>query len=311
MKGRIDEIAAKMDALGLWELLLPYNVALKPRGTALPYFCTLMKGDGSSVRYRLLLLEGWQTMHDYVLTRVDVNYGIYSTPSEMPHFELVMPVGAAPICFRHDPGYVPGAVPQDRQEFVAKLLWETYGLLLRLESNRSLPMSFAGERSIFARVEGADGTWADAPLAIPDAPPYVEKISFEKADVKKAQDLPLADDVWELDFALNLSVITKETRARTVYTLLAVDAATKKRVVDSNASVHPELGLRGLWESMPQQVLRSFIRAGRVPGEVQVRSGRVFRFLRALCQELPFKLSMHDSLPDLPGRFAGRPEPSA
>lgn len=305
---RIDEIVAKMDALGLWELLLPYNVALKPKGVAFPYFCSMLKGDGKPVRYRVLFLEGWQTMHDYVLTRVDVNYGFYSTPSELPHFELVLPADRPPQCFRHDPGYVPGPVPPARQELVAKLLWEVYGLLLRLESERSLPMSFAGERSIFARVERAPGVWEDTPLAIPDAPPHVEKISFEKADVKKAQDLPLVTaDVWELDFSLNLSVITREPRARTVYTLIAVDVATGERVVDCNASVHPELGLRGLWESMPQQVLRQFIRRGKVPGEVRVRSGRVFRFLRALCQELPLKLSMQASLPALPGRVAGQP----
>lgn len=301
MNDRIGEIAAKLDALGLWELLLPYNVALKPRGTALPYFCTLLKGDGKPVRYRLLLLEGWQTMHDYVLARVDANFGFYSTPSELPHFELVLPTGLPPQCFRHDPGYVPGPVPPARQELVAKLLWETYGLLLRLESAHNLPMSFAGERSIFARVENAEGIWTDAPLAIPDAPPHVEKISFEKADVKKAQDLPLVStDAWELDFGLNLALITKDPRPRTVYSLMAVDAATKTRVIDCNASIHPELGLRGLWESMPQQVLKEMIRHGKVPGELRVRSGRVFRFLRALCQELPFKLSLHDALPDLP-----------
>ena len=31
------ELGAKMDALGLWELLEPYNFAVKPRGPAVPY----------------------------------------------------------------------------------------------------------------------------------------------------------------------------------------------------------------------------------------------------------------------------------
>jgi len=36
-----------------------------------------------------------------------------------------------------------------------------------------------------------------------------------------------------------------------------------------------------------------------VPGEVRVLSGRVFRMLRPLCLELPFKLSKVASLPRL------------
>ena len=43
---------------------------------------------------------------------------------------------------------------------------------------------------------------------------------------------------------------------------------------------------------------------GRVPGEICLVSGRVFRMLRALCVELPFKLSLHDSLPALDAAFA-------
>ena len=33
-----EEIGAKMDALGVWALLEPYNFAVKPRGTVFPYF---------------------------------------------------------------------------------------------------------------------------------------------------------------------------------------------------------------------------------------------------------------------------------
>ena len=51
---------------------------------------------------------------------------------------------------------------------------------------------------------------------------------------------------------------------------------------------------------MPPQFLREIIRIGRVPGEVRVRSMRMFRMLRPLCIELPFKLSVHDRLERLP-----------
>ena len=38
MTRKAEEVGAKMDALGLWELLEPYNFAVKPKGTAFPYF---------------------------------------------------------------------------------------------------------------------------------------------------------------------------------------------------------------------------------------------------------------------------------
>ena len=36
------EIGRKMDCLGLWKSVMPYNWAVKPRGTVFPYFCTVV-----------------------------------------------------------------------------------------------------------------------------------------------------------------------------------------------------------------------------------------------------------------------------
>ena len=290
-----EEIGARMDALGLWKLLEPYNFAVKPRGTAFPYFCTVLLDDAGPVRVRLLLLEGWQTLHDYVRTRVDRNFGVYSSPVEMPHLELVFPAAGGPKLFRHDTGYVPSEANGAQRALAAKLLWEAYGVLLRLENDPRLPMSFSAEKAIFARVETMPEVWEDRPLVIPDPPPVQERMTFAKADLKAAQDLPFAkDDVLEIDFRLLPNVMTKEPRPRSVYGLRAVDPKTGETIVDSRVSVHPEAGLHGLWETMPAQVLRELIRQGRIPGEIRTRSGRIFRFLRPLCLELPFRLTLHD-----------------
>ena len=71
-------------------------------------------------------------------------------------------------------------------------------------------------------------------------------------------------------------------------------------VIDSQTSVQPDGGLRSLWESMPPQLLREIVRIGKVPGEIKVRSARVFRMLRPLLHELQLKLSLHDKLDHLP-----------
>ena len=289
-----------MNALGLWDLLEPYNFAVKPKGTVFPYFCTVLKDDRAAVRARFLMLEGWQTLHDFVRTRFDRNFGFYLTPAEMPHFELIVLATGETRLFRHDPGYVPQEANAAQKAFAARILWESYGVMLRVEADRTLPLRFVDEKAIFARVETAPGTWTDAPLEIPDPPPYAERVTFPTEAVKAAQDLPFAkDEALELDFRLLTGVMTREPRPRCVYALRAVDAKTGEVAIDRRASVDPETGLRGLWEAMPGVVLDEIVRRGRVPGEIRLSSGRVFRLLRTLCLELPFKISLHDSLDKL------------
>ena len=166
-------------------------------------------------------------------------------------------------------------------------------------------MKFAAEKSVFARVESADGKWSDAPLAVPDPRPYVECVKFSKKAVEKAKDLPIDAGLKVLlDFRMLNGAQTLHPRPRTVYALAAADAATGARLFFSQTSVEPEAGLKAMWESMPEKALEEIIGLGRVPGEICLVSGRVFRMLRALCVELPFKLSLHDSLPALDAAFA-------
>ena len=302
MKHTVEEIGARMDALGLWKLLEPYNFAVKPRGTVFPYFCTVLKGERKPIKARFLMLEGWQTLHDYVRTRIDRNFGFYSTPVEMPHLELVVLEDGSMRLFRHDTGYMPSEAKDAQRDLAARILWEAYGVMLRVEADRKLPLKFSDEKAIFARVEIATEKWEDRPLEIPDPPPHTERVSFPKADIKSSQDLPFVkEDVLDIDFGLLPNVMTKEPRPRCVYELRAVDPKTGETVIASRVSVHPEAGLKGMWESMPVQLLKELIRRGKVPGELRTRSGRVFRLLRPLCMELPFKLSLHDRLQSLEG----------
>ena len=300
-----EEIGRMMDALDCWQAALPYNWAVCPKGTVFPYFCTLLKGDRPEVKIRLLLLEGWQTFHDYVRTRLDANFGVYSTPMELPHFELVVLAKEPPRVFRHDPGYIPRALTDPERVIAAKVLWETYGFLMRVEeSEPRLAMKFGDTQSMFARVEGADGSWSDAPLAVPPPPQYVERISFPKADIAKAKDLPLAtEESVEVDFRILPQVMTREKRPRCAYALVAIDGKTGEKIVSDRVSVQRDGGLKELWESMPARFLSHLLARGRLPGEIRVRSGRVFRMLRPLCMQIPFKLSLHDRLPRLEEAF--------
>ena len=295
----IETIGAKLDALNLWKDMTPYNFAVKPRGTVFPYFCTVLTEEKTPVKARLLMLEGWQTMHDFVRTRIDPNFGFYSSPIEIPHFEMIVLTSGDLSVFRDDTGYAPRRVKADdpQRELVAKILWEVYGVFLRVESDRALPLKFADERAVFARVEAADGTWSDAPLAIPDPSPHHESVSMSKNALKVAKDLPMAaDDVLDIDMKLLPDVITNEPRPRSVYELKAVEAKTGDVAFQARITLPPEGGLREIWEALADKVLSEIVKRCRAPGEIRVCSGRVFRMLRPLCLELPFKLSLHDKL---------------
>lgn len=298
----LEEIGKKMDALNLWDAILPFNWVVKPSGVVFPYFCTLLKGDGVNVKIRFLMLEGWQTFHDYIRTRIDRNFGYYLTPMEMPHFELVISSSGDALVFRHDPGYMPRALNERERALTEKILWEAYGIMMRVEADKKLPLQFASEKSMFARVENSSGVWNDSPMAIPEPRPFVEEVSFSKALVTKAKDLPLeANMAVAVDFRLLSNVMTKESRPRCAYQLIVVDLATGVKIVQDKTSISPEGGLKAMWQAMPQRVLAGLVEYGRIPGIIKVTSGRVFRLLRSLCLELPIKLSMHDKIEGLEG----------
>ena len=67
----LETIAARLDSLALWEVVAPFNWAIKPRGVVFPYFCTTLGDNRSEIRRHLMLLEGWQTFHDFIMTRCD------------------------------------------------------------------------------------------------------------------------------------------------------------------------------------------------------------------------------------------------
>ncbi|MBQ6135947.1 MAG: hypothetical protein IJI73_01090 [Kiritimatiellae bacterium] len=301
MELRLEDVAARLVALDLWDAIGPVNWAIKPLGSAFPYFCTRMKGDGRPVKTRLLLLDGWQTVHDFNRTMVDRSFGCYSSPMEMPHFELVVMADGSFAAVRNDPGYMPRESLSERERAIfAKLLWEVYGVVMRLETDKDLPIAYAADKSVFCRTETAPDRWEDRPLPLQPPRPYVEQISFPNEDLRKARLLTVAaDEAIDLDFRLLPNVMTREPRPRCAYVLAAVDSKTGARVIWDKTSVMPDGGLKAMWTSFPPRFLQHLIAHGRVPGTVNILPGRVHRMLHPLLMELSFKLVLHDSLPRL------------
>ena len=299
-------IARRIDGLDLWDKVAPYHWALKPHGTAFPYFCVILKGQGTPVKARIMLLEGWKTFQDFLRMRIDPNFGFYSSPEEFPQYELVLlNDGSEPKLYRQEPCYMPVQASAAGEELCRRMLWEILGVMMRIEIDDQLPMKFATDKALFARVEGPDGTWRDEPLAIPMPQPHVEHISIPAAVINIVKDMQFAqDEVLELDFRIMHGIYTHEEHPRCVYVLLAIDAKTGARVILDSSATKPDHGLRSIWETMPPRIVKRMMQMGHVPGEIRLLSQRMFRLLRPLCVHLPFKVSLHDKLPNLEASFA-------
>lgn len=284
-----------MDALDLWDRLANCNWAVRVRGYATPFFCTVLKTPPQDpVKVRFLMLEGWQTLHDFIRAQIDPSAGSYSSPMEIRHYELALLRTGEGSVFRHEPCYMPRKVNERESELCAKLLWQAYGVMMRLETETQLPMKYADENAIFARVETDPDVWEDQPLVIVQPQPYTEKVAFDKAMLAKAKDLPILTGVaYAVDFRLLVKIMTKEPRPRTVYELTIRDEKGAVLVAERVSPV-PEAGLKALWESVPPRILAKFVEFGRVPGELRMTSKRLFRFLRPLMLDLSVRLSLHD-----------------
>ena len=301
----VNEIAKAIASLNLWEKAAAHNWALVPQTSELPYLASAMVENkkGSPVIGRLHLFPGFVPFRDFMLSRRMSDFGVGMSPMDFDHFELVSAKRGVTNLFVYEPGFVPRALTDDERAFIAPLLYECYGLMLRLDENPDLPLAYVKENALFARKEVSENVWIDGPLKLPDERqnPYTEQVSLNKAKCAAAAKLPVAGaEKWEVDFVMVPSYQTREKRARFLYVLAAVDAATGERRVWEQMSVDGKPGgLKRMWEAHAQRVLDRILVEGRIPGALHVRSPRMARFLRPLGMQLPFKLVQHAKLQTL------------
>ena len=292
------EITRAIAGLNPWEKASRHNWALVPQMSDVPYIATMVpeKGEGP-VAGRLMLFAGLPAFRDYVLSRQVRDYGVCMSPIDLAHFEAVGLKSGNVELFSYEPGFVPMPPTDEQRAFFAPILYECYGLLLRMEEKPDLPLAYIEKKAMFARKEVLPDRWIDGPLVLPqeEVVQYKESVSLQRADCEKAKTLPVyPKEIWELDFVMIPAYHTPPPKPRFLYLLAAVNADTGEKMLWEKVSVDGgENGLLRLWEGHAQRLLNAFLAAGRVPGEVHVRSGRVMRFLRPLGMQLPFKMVQH------------------
>lgn len=295
------EIAKRIDGLRLWDLARTSLWAMKPHGCREPYFfICLEEKKPSPVKCRIMLMNGWSAFHSFLITRQDSELGVAQLPIDFLQLSALYMRDGSINLYSIKPGYVPQKPSPAESRIIGELLWQCYGMLMRLEEDPSLLTKSLEPPNIFTRIQNSAGEWSDGSVSFgAGVPVYTESVAIKRDQVKIVKSIvPDAGVSWELDFVKIPGLVTVEDAPRFIYLFAAVEKSTGKRVAWIRLSVGKK-GLLGLWEGLAQRLLDEIVKSKSVPGEICVRSRRLFRFLRPLSGELPFKLKQCASLPAL------------
>ncbi len=314
------EVAKAIVALDVWDRV-KHQWAVVPRGAEAPFICAVERAakpasSGKYIKAKLLMFSGFDTFRDFAIAQRFPEYGVGRSQLDFMHTALLVGSDGGFEIFSYMPGFIPHLVDDERErQTLAHVLYECYGLMMRIEEDPELLMKHASERALFARRQDGGGAWRDGKFTLPPDPGLArsERVALRNADLAKAKKLPVEKDVeWEADFIPMPEWRTNEKRPRILYIFAVMDSQGGGRILWNMMSVGdvpadendphailsgPGAGLQRLWESLAQRLLTVMVREGRVPGTIRVRNGRMMRFLRPLSMQLPFRMVQHSGLP--------------
>jgi hypothetical protein len=308
-KNNIDDIAKAISSLNAWKKASKYNWALVSELFENPLIACVNLQQNGPMAARLMLFNGFAAHRDFAIFTQNQDVSFALSPLDFDHYEVIgLKDGGAEV-FDYRPGYAPVHPDEETRALLAPVLYECYGLMLRLEDDPEIPAMYKGENAMFSRKEGLDGKWRDAPLRLPDmnTVTWTERVGLDRTKCAQAARFDMAQgEAWEADFIQIPIFRTEDPQPRIMYLFAAVDAKTGEKRVWEKLVVDPKIprngsmdALKQLWESLASRMLEGVLKRGMVPAEIHVRTQRVMRFMRPLGLQIPFKLVLHQQLPRL------------
>ncbi len=293
-------------------------VAIKLHEDKEPWF--MLFGETASRMQVLRYLRGWRELSKMVeyskpgnppvpgwlleLNMLELHFtrGEMAFPGELELLKtLGRPTGAKqpvrPLVRSIRPGMTPWQPDIDDCEKMEQLLYQTLGILLRLEDDgemltRNLPYG------IFMRQQDEDGEWRDGTLEKPKLPQPSFSVFVPEEIRKEFERLPMTDAKLEMDFRfLPLHCYGIGKREPLKYVLMAVNG--EKKSIASCSPISGDRGIEELWNSLPAILLKLLKDIGGCPAEIHVCTERFHSFMRPFCLERPFKLVFHQHLENL------------
>ena len=308
-KNNIDEVAKAIAALKVWKKASKYNWALVSELFDKPLIAAVNPTPNGPIVGRLMLFNGFAAHRDFLIFRQNPDLSFATSPIDFDHYEVIGLKDGSVEIYDYRPGFIPVHPDAETRALLAPVIYECYGLMLRIDEDPELPALYIKDQALFSRKEGLDGKWHDAPLRPPnlDTVTWTERVGLDRVKCAQAVRLNMEpEEAWEVDFTQMPLYRTDGQQARMMFLFAAVDAKTGERRVWQKLAVDPSIPRNGtldamkpLWESLAAHVLDGVIRRGKVPGAIHVRNQRMMRFLRPLGLQLPFKLVLHQEMPQL------------
>ena len=308
-KNNIDEVAKAIAALKVWKKASKYNWALVSELFDKPLIAAVNPTPNGPIVGRLMLFNGFAAHRDFLIFRQNPDLSFATSPIDFDHYEVIGLKDGSVEIYDYRPGFIPAHPDAETRALLAPVIYECYGLMLRIDEDPELPALYIKDQALFPRKEGLDGKSHDAPLRPPnlDTVTWTERVGLDRVKCAQAVRLNMEpEEAWEVDFTQMPLYRTDDQQARMMFLFAAVDAKTGERRVWQKLAVDPSIPRNGtldamkpLWESLAAHVLDGVIRRGKVPGAIHVRNQRMMRFLRPLGLQLPFKLVLHQEMPQL------------
>lgn len=323
----------KVIRMNPWASWGPSDVfAIWPQGEKEPYFVATLHVEESNA-YFLRFIRGWKSFFKYC-------YGLSSKADfdaswllELPMFEMAVlksnlffPIEHAfyrsvglhfpaqnkrGIVFRKlEQGFQPWLPQTHEVPLLKKLLYQTLGIALRLESQPQLLSESLQRREILALREQKDGTWKEGYLPSPDKVEEAIMLNVQEKVLATLKNRPLSPECIQLDLVY-LSQITNvhgepgknledldlscfPERQIAYYMLVAVDKTNQ--TIYNSSLLTAEKGVAKMWGDLHEPLFQLFQQIGGFPSTIEVTGFRMPRLLRGFETTFPFKLVLRDRL---------------
>jgi len=315
---RLHAVADRIRALDPWSWMTLGDVfGVRPRGAGETGF-VLFSRQGSQQWRAVTVVPGWDAFHNALMNPRQQE--AHRAPLEQTVEEswvrlMFLPADAlargdcavlarlgvdlnagdeyASFCSQKT-GYFPDRPGPDEVVWMAAVLYQAYGMAMRIESNPGLTRERL-PRSFFVRTQDAAGDWHDAWHDMP--PPKIDVVVGVEIDrVERLRKRVRDATVLQVDLFLSPLKVKSpaDHRSEAVFTLLVVNRET--RMALSCEALQATNGVDTMWAQVPEAVLKAMERLDALPGEIEVCCERMLNVLRPLTEMLPFKLTRREKL---------------
>jgi hypothetical protein len=297
-------------------------------------FCEGVDTKTRIIRYAL----GWQAFFDFLTRAQSQTKPVATWMLEIPMLELLYLNGRmlfaqekvlldslkrpfdsdkndVPVFRSIKPGYHPWLPDAVERVTLEQLLYQTYGMILRLEEQPDLLLGERGKLLILR--QGSDGLWKDEWVAPPRFEEEGVEIRLKAELLEKLKRQPLKPVTIQLNLQFMPILVGVELkrpsgtpgadhpevvpvpaaeapRPSTAYMLIAVDV--KSGDVFYEGLLHATEGIAKMWGEVPERILELFDQIGGCPEAIEVSGERMTNLLRSLEVYLPFKMVLRERL---------------